>query len=530
MRNISTSLPRSRASLLLATALVAIAAPSTVLAQNAVGTLLAASTGTIAPENPAELAAPARELTGEEIEAMIARRDAIRDATAPKSPSNARGRSNAKPIALEAESDANLVRRNFRNTRAQVVSSTLAEPSAAQDSVEVFYGGNTYFSRSADRGATWTALAIPAGPAEASIACCDLDAVHHPVQDTTFHTVLYTNASQTNGVVRIFVKRSTIAGGTDCTYLIDPGGTANNVLPDYPHLAVSNNFLYLTMNRLTNGTTWIGAQIRRFNVSQMANCLSTSFTTFNYTGTDGQRILTPVEGATTTQYFGVNRTSNLFRIIRLRENNNALELFDRGVPHGSNFVNPDCRGGTGNFDWIERSTAFSIAGFRLRGAVIPGSRMWFVWNVGRDASHTQGHVHSAVFTEPGLSLLPSNHIFNNTFCLGFPAISSSTTGDFGLSIGFGGRSGGGGTAARGAVSVDDPGTAGNFFAILSLTANGTHNRSDSRFGDYFTVRKKDDCAHGWAATNYSLLNGNTNSSHVNARYVEFQSSLRANCP
>ena len=125
------------------------------------------------------------------------------------------------------------MRRNFRNTRAQVVSSTLAEPSAAQDSVEVFYGGNTYFSRSADRGATWTALAIPAGPAEASIACCDLDAVHHPVQDTTFHTVLYTNASQTNGVVRIFVKRSTIAG-YDCTYLIDPGGTANNVLPDYP--------------------------------------------------------------------------------------------------------------------------------------------------------------------------------------------------------------------------------------------------------------------------------------------------------
>ena len=66
-----------------------------------------------------------------------------------------------------------------------------------------------------------------------------------------------------------------------------------------------------------------------------------------------------MEGATTTQYFGVNRTSNLFRIIRLRENNNALELFDRTVPHGSNFVNPDCRGGTGNVDWIERSTAFT---------------------------------------------------------------------------------------------------------------------------------------------------------------------------
>jgi len=498
-------------------------------AQRASAGRVASVTETLAPEPAAARMTPLAALSDAEREAMIARRDAIRDATSSKGGGVARGLSNAAPTREAAESEANLITRNVRNTRAQAVSSTLAEPAAANDGAEVFMGGNTYFSRSADNGATWVAETIPGGPADAPFACCDLDFVHHPGTDTTFGIVLYTNAGQTNGVVRIFVRRGTISGGNDCTYLIDPAGTANNILPDYPHLAVSNNFLYLTTNNLRAGS-WIGAQIRRFNIAQMSNCLTTTTNTFTYTGSDGQRILTPVEGATTTQYFGLNRTSNLFRIIRLREASNALEFFDRQLSHGSNFVNPDCRGGTGNFDFIERSTSWSIAGFRLRGAVVPGNRLWFVWNVGPDGSHTQAHIHSAIFSEPGLTTLTSPPVFNNTRCFGYPSISSNVFGEFGITFAHGGKAGGGGQAAQGAIAVDDAGSAGNFFPTLMTTALGTHNRSDSRFGDYFTIRRNKGCAQGWVATNYALLNGNTTSAHVNARYIKFQSSLRANCP
>jgi hypothetical protein len=311
--------------------------------------------------------------------------------------------------------------------------------------------------------------------------------------------------------------------------LIDPGGLNNNVLPDYPHIAVSNNFVYLTTNNIRNGA-WIGSQIRRFNASQMANCQTASTLTLTYIGGDGQRILTPVEGATTTMYFGLNRTANLFRVLRLAESATSLSVFDRSLPHGSNFVNPDCRGGTGNFDFIERTTSWSIAGFRLRGAVIPGNRLWFVWNSGPDASHTQAHIHSAILTEPGLTLLTSNAVFNNTTCFGYPTIGGNPFGEFGITFAVGGRKFGGGTAARGAIAVDDAASAGNFFPTYSITASGTHNRSDGRYGDYFTLRKNDGCSRGWVATNYALLNGNTASSHVNARYIEFQSSLQAACP
>jgi hypothetical protein len=207
-----------------------------------------------------------------------------------------------------------------------------------------------------------------------------------------------------------------------------------------------------------------------------------------------------------------------------------MNAFDRSLSHGTAFINSDCRGGTGNFDFIERSTSWSIAGFRLRGAVVPGNRLWFLWNAGRDASHAQAHLHSAIFTEPGLSLLTSPPVFNQSFCFGYPTLGANAFGEFGLTAAVGGRNGGGGLAARGGVAVDDAGSAGNFFPLITVTAAGTHNRSDGRYGDYFTLRRNDACSYGWVATNYALLNGNTSSSHVNARYVEFQSSLRAACP
>jgi hypothetical protein len=162
---------------------------------------------------------------------------------------------------------------------------------------------------------------------------------------------------------------------------------------------------------------------------------------------------------------------------------------------------------------------------------VPGNRLWFLWNTAGHAGHTQAHLHSAIFTEPGLALLPSPAVFNSTFCFGYPTLGANAFGEFGLSVAFGGRAGGGGTAARGGIAVDDAGSAGNTFSSVTVTAGGTHNRSDGRFGDYFTVRRNDNaCPHGWNATNYALSGGNTAPSHVNARNVQFRSSLRPACP
>jgi hypothetical protein len=438
--------------------------------------------------------------------------------------------------AGDAASELNAVDRNVRNTVAQSSSSTLAEPAAAKDGSEVFYTGNTYISRSSNSGTTWTAESIPVGPAAAPNICCDFDAVHHRTLDTTFAVGLYLNSNGTRGITRIFVRRATVAGGNDCTYLFDDGV---NRVTDYPHIAVSNSFVYVAVNVLdSKGTassaddTWVASRIRRYNATQMSNCGAVSSNTFSFTPSTGigQRIFVPVENATTIMYWGANNSSSQFRIFTWPESSTAVTQTLRSLSHASLFVNPDCRGGVGNFDWIERSTAFSIGGFRLRGAVAAG-RVWFVWNVADDASHPQAHVHSAIFRESDFALLSTPHIFNATNCVGFPTITANSAGDFALTFALGGdKTANSGTAAQGYICVDDEDTMNNFCAVATRTASGTHNRSDGRFGDYFTARKNDTCPQNFVATNYALLNGNTLSSHVNARYVEFRSSRDAACP
>ena len=434
----------------------------------------------------------------------------------------------AAETALAAETDLNRITKNFRNSVATARSSTLAEPAAATDGREVIFTGNTYRSRSTNSGSTWTDLgAFPAGPADAPFVCCDGDVVHHAGTDTTFDIMLYTNAALTNGVVRIFVRRG-LTDTVDCTYTIDPGGTANNILPDYPHIATSNSFLYLTSNNITNGTTWSGSQVRRFNITQMSNCQSATTNIFTHVGTVGQRVFTPIEGATTEMFWGSLDSATSFRMFRWPETSTTVTQLTRPVA-ASAFANPDCRGGTGNFDFVERTTSFSIGGFRMRGAKAANNVMW-LWHSSPIGSQTQAHLRGIVIDTTNNAKVAEPLVFNNSNCIAYPTLGGNSDGEFALSVAFGGNKEVGGTAAQGTVGVDDSSTAGFSFPWVIVTASGTHNRSDGRYGDYFTVRASKRCSRTWAATNYALLNGNTTSAHVNARYVEFQSTTDLVCP
>jgi hypothetical protein len=151
----------------------------------------------------------------------------------------------------------------------------------------------------------------------------------------------------------------------------------------------------------------------------------------------------------------------------------------------------------------------------------------FYWQVGADTAHTQGHIHAAVFRLNGpkgaVGILNNEpHVFNNAFCFGFPHVSANKRGDYGMSLAFGGRLGGGGTAAQGAVGIADDFSSASpgVFASFVSTASGTHNRSDNRYGDYFSIHPYEPCEKWFFATNYALNNG-TAVANVNYRVVEF---------
>jgi hypothetical protein len=125
--------------------------------------------------------------------------------------------------------------------------------------------------------------------------------------------------------------------------------------------------------------------------------------------------------------------------------------------------------------------------------------------------------------------LAQPHIFSNTFCYGFPVVTANKRGDIGITLAAGGKAGGGGTAAQGYVGLDDEFTPGiGFFGTFLLTAPGTHNRSDDRFGDYLTIHQYQPCGNWFTATNYSLNNGAA-VSNVNSRYIEFGRNQSSGC-
>jgi hypothetical protein len=239
----------------------------------------------------------------------------------------------------------------------------------------------------------------------------------------------------------------------------------------------------------------------------------------------------PVERATTTMFWGQLDDQDTFRLFRWPELGYIQEFTFPVSP--TKFSNPDCRGGVGHFDWIERETAWSITGFRMRGA-IGRSEVQFLWPAAPDLQHPQAHLHGVVIDFGYLNVIAEPRVFSNSFCFGYPALGANNFGEYALSVAYGGDWGdwapNSGTSAQGGVTVDDQFPRFFSFPTVQTTAVGTHNPSDGRFGDYFTVRKNERCPNTWNATNYALLNGNTSSAHVNARYVEIKSSTHPPCP
>jgi len=425
-----------------------------------------------------------------------------------------------------------LIGRNNFNNRANTntcgTGSVLAEPAAANEGPNVYYSGNLRHQEfSTNGGATYNcAAAYPAGPAEAPFAFGDTDVIYDHSRGVTFHSVLYVNSNLTNGVIRIFVRRN-IPFGDNCFYTIDSDPTLTNVLDDYPHLGLSNNFLYVNANRVrTVGGSrfWDGAFIRRHNIDQMADCVAASGNQINFTNPGGQRILVPGQGARDVMYMAWVNTSSQWRVFSWSDK--SATVFSTFVSVSAMTftppdVAPDCRGGANNDNWADSLSA-NIVGFGVRATV--GGDFVTVWaTTAADASHPQAHVHGAQLrigaSQTSLTLVQQPVIFNATNCIGGAAASTTNDrGDIGVALAFGSRAGGGGSAVASMVLMKDefsPGP-GAFSAIL--VATGTHN--PTRWGDYLTVRRHAPSGEWFDATAYSLVNG-TGLSNVNARYVEF---------
>jgi len=409
--------------------------------------------------------------------------------------------------------------------------SALAEPAGAGNGPLVFMAGNfSHAERSFNGGVTWTAVALPGGPAEAPILCCDHDVKMDNARRMWIHSYLYINSALTNGLIRLDIRRN-FSAAPACSYILDPGGAGNNVLPDYPHIGLTDGFLWISSNSV--GPPFPGgqsAQMFKFPLASIFDCVAPiAGAVFSWPRTlEGQKVWVPAEGAEKRRYMVWSHavSSTVDRWFLWRDLSASVAITTRGVG-ASSYIDADCRGGVNNADFWGFLNS-SAHGFQRRNFVAE-NKVGTAYGVGPDVTHSQGHIHAyALALTPAAGtgeavlggVIASTALANSGVCLGFPHVAANKKGHVGWAIAVGGRRGGGGSAVRPAAGIAD-----DFTSILNplVVFNypgifSSHN--PTRYGDYYNIHEDESCEKWFVATGYGL-EGGTSVINIDSRWVEF---------
>ncbi|HYY57508.1 MAG TPA: hypothetical protein VE842_09250 [Pyrinomonadaceae bacterium] len=384
----------------------------------------------------------------------------------------------------------------FRNSDVTITgasASVIHEPAHAQIGKNVFYTANWYAARSGNGGSTFTYL----NPfTDFPAMCCDQDVAH----DVSRNLILWyrQGSMATNGTNQVKLSVSTNGGLSFLTYTWSPttfDASLTNRWFDYPHLALSNNFLYLVSNVFNASDTQTHRIIVRMPLEQLA--VGAAFNYYRWTFTAGQTI-TPVQGATETMYFGSAESSaGTFRVFSWPESTTTLTSIGRTVPAWTP-TNKDgiCTVANGR-NPCGRADQRVTAGWVAKGVI------GFFWNVRQGGGFPYPYINAATFRESDKLYLARPYIYNTGFAFQYGAAAPNIRGDLGIALLAAGGSIG---YPRFWVGIDDgyngvpPGW--ELYHIVSSTNWGKTGTGKEGAGDYLRVRQFSPVGSIWTASGY----------------------------
>ena len=211
--------------------------------------------------------------------------------------------------------------------------STVGEPSVANNGRQMFMTGNWCATRSLDGGATWANVSpfnlLP--PADGGF-CCDQTVIYEPSRDLLFWILQYITANNTN-TLRIAVKQGASLGNNNWQWWDLKPGTVNNSWSgewfDYNHAALSNNFLYVGSNvfRVSNDT-WTRSVVFRISLDDLAGGQSMSYNYFQSTNNFSLRC---VQGASDVMHMVSHNSNSQLRVFSWPEDSGSVTTADVDV-------------------------------------------------------------------------------------------------------------------------------------------------------------------------------------------------------
>lgn len=323
----------------------------------------------------------------------------------------------------------------FRNSVANVspagFSSNINEPAVAPAGSNVFMTWNWYAALSVDGGLTWDGI----NPyADFPNFCCDQDTLYDRARDM----ILWYRQGIADGGGNNEVKlsRSTNGGATWCTYTISGStiGFAGNWY-DYPHLALSNDYVYITTNMFDAAGNFQRMVLMRWPLDAIQTCSGVSFNF--WTNTTGWT-WTPVQGAREVMYLGDQINSGgTFRIYTQPEANTTLTFVDRAIAAWT-FTNRDgtCTvlGGTNPCARADQRITAGVLANNTAGGQLTNGALTFFWNVKQGGAFPFPYVEAATFTESTKTYIRRPFIWNSGFAFHWAAASSNARGDIGVTV------------------------------------------------------------------------------------------------
>jgi hypothetical protein len=390
--------------------------------------------------------------------------------------------------------------------------SIVNEPSVANKDNLVFYTGNWYASRSVDGGLTWTYIDPTS---DMSDFCCDQDVIYDPHHQIF---IWYRQGIETASGQNRFRLGVSADALNWWFYNISPkdfNSKWTNQSWDYPQLALSNKYLYISSNIFKPDGSFFRTAISRWSLDDLGNAATN--VSFNYYDDESVFTFTPVQGATYTMYWASHLSNSRMRIYEwpeiLSNNNAGVRSFDRDIPAWTSDSRGtmSCNNGPDGKDWCGRADT------RILNGWISKDTIGFLWIAAQGNGFPWPYLNAAEFkinndmTYSGRPYLWSS---DKAWMYGF--VSPNMDGDLAIVASVGGRD----LYPSMAVGINDNSNGSRSPWDMKIAINGTSGPSDNKWGDYFRIRPFSGSGLTWTASGYTLQGG-SRGDFIEPRYLVF---------
>lgn len=368
--------------------------------------------------------------------------------------------------------------------------SHVCEPTVAQNGDVIFATGNWFACISTDGGQNYVYVdpyrSFPDPPS--SRFCCDQIAIYSSQADLFFWLLQYSADANGENVQRIaYASTADLVTGAWSFFDISSKALGfNGAWLDYPDLAVSSTFLYMTTNAF-QGQQWTGTAIARVS---LASILSGSISAekviskklFNF------RVAQQPEG---TAYWASHVTNSRIQIFAWPDASATATSFGVDVPTFNSHqpyrsTTPD------NREWLERVDR------RMTGGTQAGQQLFFAWTSGPGGVNARPnpYVQIACVDIATRTLVDSINLWDPVDAIACAALGTNGQNEVGVSYSIGGP----GRFPSHVVGIlTNP-------PVYKLTFAGHRGPNDRKWGDYLSVRRSHPNNARFIASGYTLMN------------------------